>query len=210
MTVRIGITGPIGCGKTTIAGWLGELGAVVVDADWFAREVVEPGQPALDAVVAEFGSAIRLRDGRLDRAALADLVFRDPAALRRLETIVHPAVRPRIEAAVSDAEAADAPAVVVEAIRLVEGGLADLCDEVWLVTCDPVAQRERVIRRGASPADADARIRAQGDLAARLAASATRIIDTSGQPDETRTIVARAYAEALARAVRRTGESGDV
>ncbi|MBA3876724.1 MAG: dephospho-CoA kinase [Anaerolinea sp.] len=196
-TVRIGVTGPIGCGKSTVAGWLRELGAVVVDADAVSREVMEPGEPALDAVVAAFGDTLLTADGRLDRAALGRLVFADPAALRRLEAIVHPAVRPRIEAAIRDARASGAPAVVVEAIKLVEGGLAALCDEVWLVTCDPAAQRDRVIARGADPADAEARIRAQGDLAMRLAPVATRIVDTTGSLGEVRVRVELAYAAAL-------------
>ncbi len=136
-TLRIGITGPIGCGKSAVAGWLGELGATVIDADDLARESTAPGEPALDAVIGRFGERYRREDGSLDRAALGRLVFSDPAALADLEAIVHPAVRSRIEIAMAAAEAAEAPAIVVEAIKLVEGGLAELCDEVWLVTCDP-------------------------------------------------------------------------
>ena len=104
------MTGPIGCGKSTVAGWLGERpGVVVIDADQVAREVVEPGEPALDAVVARFGPGVLRDDGSLDRAALGRIVFADPAALRDLEAITHPAVRPRILAAIADAEAAEAP-----------------------------------------------------------------------------------------------------
>jgi len=198
MTVRIGITGPIGCGKSTVAGWLGELGATVIDADRIARDVVEPGEPAFEAVLAAFGPEVRNAAGELDRAALGRLVFADPAALRRLEAIVHPAVRPRILAALVAAEAAAEPAAVIEAIKLVEGGLAALFDEVWLVTCDPAAQRARVIGRGANPVDADDRIRAQGDLAGRLGSVATRILDTSGSLEATRAAAAAAYARALA------------
>lgn len=198
MTIRIGITGPIGCGKSTVAHWLLELGATVVDADLVAREVVEPGEPAYDAVVAAFGAAVQSADGRLDRAALGRRVFADPSALTRLEAIVHPAVRPRIEGAIRTAEEADAPAVVVEAIKLVEGGLAALCQEVWLVTCDPLVQRARVVGRGGDPGDAAARIQAQGDLAARLTPAATRVIDTTGPFDETRALVAALYAAVLA------------
>ena len=83
-TVRIGLTGPIGCGKSTIAGWLAERGAMVIDADVVAREVSAPGEPAHDAVIAAFGDAVRVDGGRLDRAALARVVFADPEALRRL------------------------------------------------------------------------------------------------------------------------------
>ena len=165
LTVHIGLTGPIGCGKSTVASWLGErAGVVVIDADQVARDVLEPGQPALVAVIARFGSGLVGPGGSLDRAALGRIVFADPAALRDLE-----------------------------AIKLVEGGLAALCDEVWLVTCDPAVQRERVVGRGTEPADAERRIAAQGDLTERLRPAATRAIDTSGTLADTRAIVADAY-----------------
>ena len=203
MTVRIGLTGPIGCGKSTVAGWLGERAdVVVIDADRVAREVLEPGEPALDAVVARFGSGLVGPDGSLDRAALGRIVFADPAALHDLEAIVHPAVRPRILDATARAAAEGAAAVVIEAIKLVEGGLAALCDEVWLVTCDPAVQLERVVARGSEPADADRRIAAQGGLTDRLRPAATRVIDASGTLADTRAIVADAY-EAI-----RVGEAG--
>lgn len=147
-TLRIGLTGPIGCGKSTVAGWLAELGARVVDADEVARGVTPPGSPELAAIVDAFGEGVVLADGALDRAALGRIVFADPAALRLLEAIIHPAVRPRILEQIAAAEREDAAAVVIEAIKLVEGGLASLCDEVWLVSCDPVEQRARLLDRG--------------------------------------------------------------
>lgn len=199
-TLRIGLTGPIGCGKSTVGRWLGELGAIVVDADVIARGVADIGEPVLDEVVARFGEAYRRPDGSLDRAALGRLVFSDPAALSDLEAIVHPAVRPRIEAAVADAEAAGAPAVVVEAIKLIEAGYAAVCDEVWLVTCDAKAQRGRLIGRGSPADEADQRIVAQGDLAARLGPRATRIIDTSGESEATHRWVTAAWEAALDKA----------
>jgi dephospho-CoA kinase len=150
-------------------------------------------QRTLAAVVEAFGPGVLRADGSLDRAALGRIVFVDPAALARLESMIHPAVRPRLLALVAAAELNGAPAVVIEAIKLVEGGLAALCDEVWLITCDPTAQRARLAARAASAArrasdaarrtaDADtaARIAAQGDLVARLSPFATRVIDTSG------------------------------
>ena len=194
MTVRIGLTGPIGCGKSTVAGWLGERPRVVViDADRVSREVVEPGEPALDAVVARFGPGVLRDDGSLDRAGLGRIVFADPAALRDLEAITHPAVRPRILAAMADAEAAEAPAVVIEAIRLVEGGLAQVCDEVWLVTCDPTVQRTRLVGRGASSDDAERRVAAQAGLIDRVRPIATRVIDSSGDLTATRDMVDAAF-----------------
>jgi dephospho-CoA kinase len=197
-TIRIGLTGPIGCGKSTVASWLAERGAVVVDADVVAREVSAPGEPAHDAVIEAFGDAVRVEaGGRLDRAALARVVFADPDALRRLEAIVHPVVRARILELIADAEGAAAPAVVIEAIKLVEGGLAALCDETWLVTCAPTVQRERVIGRGASAEDADRRIAAQSGLVERVRPAATRLIDTSGPTVDARSRVAAAWDAAV-------------
>jgi dephospho-CoA kinase len=200
VTLRIGLTGPIGCGKSTVAGWLGGLGAVVVDADDIARGVTALGEPALDAVIARFGEAYRRPDGALDRAALGRLVFSDPGALRDLEAIVHPAVRPRIEEAVARAEEAGAPAVVIEAIKLVEAGYALECDEVWLVTCPPDTQRRRLVGRGSTPAEADQRIAAQGDVSARLGPQATRLIESSGSEEEVRGRIETAWNAALEHA----------
>lgn len=194
--LTIGVTGPIGCGKSTVAGWLAGRGAVVIDADEVARAVSAPGETGHDAVLEAFGDAVRVDDGRLDRAALARIVFRDPDALRRLEAILHPLVRTRILAEMDAAREAAAPAVVVEAIKLVEGGLAALCDEVWLVTCAPGAQRERVIQRGLEPADADRRIAAQAGIVERVRPVATRVIDTSGPIEDARARVAAAWAAA--------------
>jgi dephospho-CoA kinase len=196
--LRIGLTGPIGCGKSTVTGWLAARGAVVIDADAVARAATAPGEPAHDAILARFGDAVRGADGALDRAALARLVFADPASLSDLEVIVHPTVRPRILAEIEAADRAGAPVVVVEAIKLVEGGLAALCDEVWLVTCDPEAQRARLAGRGMAPADAERRIAAQGDLLERLRPHATRLLATDGALGEVEARAAALLAEALA------------
>lgn len=188
--VRIGLTGPIGCGKSTVAGWLAERpGVVAIDADRIARDVLAPGTAHVAAVYARFGEALQARDGSLDRAALGRIVFADPAALRDLESIVHPAVRVRVLAMLQEAERGGAVAVAIEAIKLVEGGLADLCDAVWLVTCDPAVQLTRLLGRGTSPDDAAARIAAQGDLVARLAPAATAVIDASGRMEDVRRAV---------------------
>jgi len=198
MALRIGLTGPIGCGKSTVAGWLAARGATVVDADAIARSVTLPGEPAHDAILGAFGPAVRAADGSLDRAALAAVVFADADRLRELEAIVHPAVRPRLLAQVEAAEAGGTPIVAIEAIKLVEGGLAELCDEVWLVTCDLVAQAARLTARGVASADAAARIAAQGDIRERLSAAATRIVDTSGSPEAAARAVGVALEAALA------------
>jgi len=193
--VRIGLTGPIGCGKSTVAAWLGRRGAVVVDADVVARSVTAPGTAGHGAVIERFGDAVRAPDGTLDRAALARIVFADPEALRALEAIVHPLVRPRVLAAIEAAAEAGAPAIVIEAIKLVEGGLADLCDQVWLVVCRE--QRERLVGRGMAPADADRRIAAQAGLEERVrrgAGDRLHVIDTSGTPADADVRVARLWA----------------
>ena len=191
-TPRIGITGPIGCGKSTVTAMLAEHGAAVIDADQVVREVYEDAA-VQDAVAARFGAGVRKADGSIDRAALARLVFGDTDALRALEAIVHPAVRPRIFAAIDAAEARGVPAIAVEAIKLVEGGLAASCDEVWLVTCDPPVQRGRLRDRGLREDDAERRIASQRHLRDRVEPVATRRIDTSGSLADTRLQVDRAF-----------------
>ncbi len=197
-SIRIGVTGPIGCGKSQVARWLAELGAAVVDADLVAREVTAPGTPTHAAILARFGAAVAAADGIVDRAALGRLVFADPAALRDLEALVHPAVRPRILDAIETAETEGARVIVIEAIKLVEGGLAALCDEVWLIVCDPAVGRERLLARGTAGPDADQRMAAQAGLVERLRPAATRVLDTSNGVGETRAAIAAALATALA------------
>jgi dephospho-CoA kinase len=196
--LRIGLVGPIGCGKSTVAGRLRERGATVIDADALAREVTAPGEPALAAIAERFGADLIGPAGALDRAALGRRVFGDPAALRALEAITHPAIRPRLLAAVRAADASSAPAVVVEAIRLVDGGYVDLVDEVWLVTCDPATQRRRLAARGLDHAEAARRTASQAGLVDRARAVATRVLDTSGSLDATLAAVDAALAAALA------------
>lgn len=200
-TLRLGLTGPIGCGKSTVAGWLGELGAVVIDADRVAHEVTAPGTPAVGEIAAAFGPQLVRDDGSLDRAALARIVFADPAALATLEAIVHPAVRPAILAEMAAAEANGATAIVVEAIKLVEGGLAELCDEVWLIACAADQQlarlRARAAASGGEPSGLEARIAAQAGLVDRLGPVATRVLDTSGSMADARARVEAAYLDAV-------------
>ncbi len=197
-SVRIGITGPIGCGKSQVGRWLAALGVAVIDADEVARDVTAPGTDVHAQILARFGAAVRRPDGTLDRASLGRVVFASPSALAELEAIVHPAVRPVILRRMDEAEASGAPAVAIEAIKLVEGGLAALCDEVWLITCTPTVQRERIIGRGTPPDTADQRVAAQAGMEERLRPVATRVIDTSGTADATRRTVTGALDEAVA------------
>jgi dephospho-CoA kinase len=198
--IRIGLTGPIGCGKSTIGAWLAERGAVVIDADQVAREVTAPGEPGHEQVLEHFGDRFRGPDGTLDRGALASLVFDDPTALRELEAIVHPLVRPRILDRIEDAGERGVPAVVIEAIKLVEGGLAELCDVVWFVRCEPNVQRSRLAARGVGLEDASRRMAAQGGMSERVAKAApARVpvvdLETSATLDETKAAVAALWDE---------------
>ncbi len=202
----IGITGPIGCGKSTVGRLLGDLGGTVIDADLLARRATDKGQSTLADIRERFGDPVFQPNGELERARMAALVFDDPDALAALEAIVHPAVRVLVEQELEKAATDDVPFVVIEAIKLVEGGLADRCDEVWLIDCDPATQRRRMLDRGTDAADADRRIVAQGlDLAGRLAAEVkrrdggarVRRLSTEGSLDETRERMEDALAEAF-------------
>lgn len=197
--VLIGLTGPIGCGKSTVAGMLAELGGVIIDADALAREVTAPGEPTLAPIRKRFGPAVFDPSGVLDRGALADVVFSDASALRDLEAIIHPHVRERVEAAVLGARKAGDPFVVIEAIKLIEGGLAERCESVWLIECSAAQQRARLKGRGMAAADVARRMRTQGsDLAARLAPLADHRIDASASLESLRECVENALAEDLA------------
>ncbi len=163
----IGLTGNIAVGKSQVLGQLESMGAGVIDADRVAREVLEPGGAALAAVVAEFGEALLDGQGRLDRAALGRVVFSDATALARLEALTHPVIRRRIDALVV---AAPQRVLVIEAIKLLEGDLAEAVDAVWVVDAAPETQLERLTgQRGMSPADARQRLRAQNPQADKLA-----------------------------------------
>jgi dephospho-CoA kinase len=196
-TLKIGISGPIGCGKSTVLGWLAARGALVIDADQVAREVTAPGSAVVAEIVSAFGPGVGGSGGRLDRAALAAIVFNDPTQLDRLEAITHPVVRRRILETMGEAESAGVPIVALEAIRLVEAGYPALLDEVWLVTCDPSSQWERLAARGLAPEDASARIAAQASLLDRVRPVATRVIDTSGSLDATEAAVEEALTLAI-------------
>ena len=195
----IGLIGPIGCGKSTVAGWLAARGAAVIDADALTREIMAPGTPVADAIVARFGGEFRRPDGSLDRAALGRLVFADPVRLAELESIVHPAVAGLLEASIRAADSRGPAAIVLEAIKLVEAGHAPWCDEVWLVICDPETQLVRLTGRGMDEPDARQRIAAQAASLALWRAAATRTIRTEGPRAAVERAVEAALQEALAR-----------
>jgi dephospho-CoA kinase len=175
--VRVGLTGGIASGKSLVAAELAARGAIIIDADVLAREVVEPGTPGLAAIIERFGPQV-LTDGRLDRAHLAEIVFADPAARRDLERIVHPAVRAR---AVELERAAGSAAVVVHVIPLlVETGQQWNFDLVVTIDVDHETQIQRMMaRNGFSRAEAESRIAAQAAREDRRAA-ADVVLDNSG------------------------------
>ncbi|MFT3877307.1 MAG: dephospho-CoA kinase [Propioniciclava sp.] len=172
MTV-IGLTGGIASGKSAVAELLRARGAVIVDADVLAREVVEPGTPGLEAIRARFGEAVIGADGRLDRPRLASIVFADADARADLNAIVHPRVRELAAARGAAALASDPGAVVVEVIPLlVESGRLDPFDLIVVVDAPVELQRSRLMaRNGFTAEEADARINAQATRADRLAAA---------------------------------------
>jgi dephospho-CoA kinase len=191
----IGLTGNIGTGKSTVAAMLVELGAEAIDADRVAHEVMRAGTPAHRRVVEAFGPEILGPDGEIDRAKLGAIVFADPAALARLEAIVHPAT---LEAVGRRIASASAGVVVVEAIKLIESGMAGECDSVWVTTCRPGQQVRRMMGgRGLSRAEAEQRVRAQPPQEEKIA-RADVVIDTAGSLSWTRAQVRAAWERWIA------------
>ena len=197
--VRVGLTGGIASGKSVVAAELAARGAIIIDADVLAREVVEPGTPALAAVIERFGAQV-LSDGRLDRARLAQMVFADPLARRDLERIVHPAVRAR---AAELERAAGAAAVVVHVIPLlVETGQQADFDLVVTVDVDHETQVERLMaRNGYTRAEAESRIAAQASREDRRIA-ADVVLRNTGSVTQLRAQIDALWAE-LSSAVAR-------
>lgn len=180
--LRVGLTGGIGAGKSTVSRRLALLGAVVLDADRIAREVVEPGTPGLTALVADFGPAILAPDGTLDRSALGALVFPDPAALARLNAIVHPLIGSRTAALTAEAERAQVGVLVHDVPLLVEGGLQSSYDLVVVVDASPQVQLDRLTRlRAMSETDARDRMARQATRADRLAVAGV-VLANEGSP----------------------------
>ncbi|MEU9842954.1 dephospho-CoA kinase [Actinomadura sp. NPDC048032] len=196
--LKVGLTGGIGSGKSEVSRRLRGHGAVVIDADRIAREVVEPGTPGLAAVVAEFGEDVLLPDGTLDREKVGRIVFADPDRLAALNAIVHPLVGERMQE-LMDAAPADA-VVVYDVPLLAENGLAGMYDEVVVVDAPEEVQLDRLVaRRGMTEEDARARMAAQASRADRRAV-ATHVIDNSGTLADLKTQVDALWASLTGRA----------
>jgi dephospho-CoA kinase len=194
--ILVGLTGNIACGKSTVLARLATLGAGVIDADAVTREVQRAGAPAYEAIVAAFGPEIVAEDGELDRRALGNRVFADPAALAHLESLVHPAVRAEIARRVA---AMPERVIVIDAIKLLESPLAAGCREIWVVTCRSAQQVARLVAtRSLTEAEAWLRVRAQPPQAEKVA-RATVVIDNSGSLDNTMHQINDAWAQLRAR-----------
>jgi len=195
--VEVGLTGGIGSGKSEVARLLASYGAVVIDADVLAREVVQPGTPGLAKIVEEFGAEVLRGDGSLDREKLAALVFDDEAARSRLNAVVHPLVAARTVEL--KAETDEDAVVVYDVPLLVEAGLATMYDLVVVVDAPPDTQLARLrFRRGMTEEAARARVAVQATRDQRLAA-ADVVIDNSGSLDELEAQVRELWEELRTR-----------
>lgn len=185
--LTVGLTGSIAVGKSTVMQTFAELGAVCFDADAIARSVVEPGRPALAAVVRAFGPTVLADDGTLDRTALGEIVFANPERRRELESILHPPIIAEQDRLIAEVRATSPDAIViVDAALMIESGGYRRFDELVVVHCAPEIQRERLMaRNGLTAEEADRRISAQMPQDEKLA-YATLTIDTSGTLDDTR------------------------
>jgi dephospho-CoA kinase len=185
----IGLTGNIGCGKSTVAGMLRDLGVAIIDLDAVARQVRNNDDRVRRGIQDRFGT--------LDPTELAHLVFADAAALADLEQILHPPVRDEVRARLAELIAAGAEVACIEAIKLLESPLRDRCDETWVVRCEETDALARLAARGMSEKDVRARLANQTSQEIKLAA-ADRVIDGSAPMEETRRQVGAAYRALLA------------
>jgi dephospho-CoA kinase len=199
--ITIGLTGGIGCGKSAAAAILGELGAVLIDADKVGHEVYEPGTPCWDALVGAFGRDIVAADRTIDRKKLGVRVFSDPLALKRLNALVQPRIADKINERIRDlrARGIEAP-IVVEAAVLIEAGWQWLVDEIWVITSSRERAIERVIpARGLSRGEVEQRIDSQICEAERTR-DADCVIPNDGTLAELRAAIERCWRERVDRA----------
>ena len=202
--IRVGLTGGIGSGKSTVGRMLADRGALVVDGDQIARELVEPGEPALAALVERFGPGILLPDGRLDRPGLADIVFPDPEQLAALDAIMHPRIAARSAQMLAQAERDGTRVAVYDMPLLVENGMADEFDVVVVVQAPVPVRLARLAVRGVRVADAHERMARQATDEQR-AAVADVVLDNSGDEAALAEQVDRAWERILAHDPARPG-----
>jgi dephospho-CoA kinase len=199
---RVALTGGIASGKTTVANLFAERGVPLIDTDVIARQVVEPGHPALAEVVQAFGPGVLDADGRLDRRRMRERIFSDPAAKQRLEAILHPAIRVEME---HQSRAAGGPYQVLVIPLLTEGRRRDHVDRVLLVDVPEELQVQRLMMRdGVTHPQAEASLSAQATRAERLAL-ADDVVRNTGRVDELRESVAQLHQKYLALAAARHG-----
>ena len=196
----IGLVGGIGSGKSEVAKILASLGAEVIDADKVGHHVYEPGTPGFDAVVAEYGREIVADDGRIDRKLLGARVFGDPAALQRLNEIVHPLIREEIAKRIETARTVQkAPVAFVEAAIMLEAGWRPIAQEIWAVIASPELVRDRLqTHRGLSVQDIEARVARQTSDDVRRSA-ADVVIENRGTLQELRDRVEELWRARIAR-----------
>lgn len=186
----IGLTGNIATGKTTVTDMLGKLGAEVIDADRLVHSMQGPESPLAGPLSAAFGPQVVNSDGSINRPALGQVVFSDPAKLDELERLIHPAVVQRMRLAT---EEPGPPVLVLDAIKLFEAGIADFCDEVWVTDADRETQAVRIMaRNNVERAEAERRIDAQPPQSEKVA-RADVVIDNAGPLDATRAQVLAAW-----------------
>lgn len=193
----VGLTGGIGSGKSTAARMLADLGAVVLDADAFAREAALSSSPRFAEIVGLFGPGVVRPDGELDRTAVATVVFADPAMLRALEAVIHPVVEARIQQELTRYAGTDT-VVVLDSPLLISMGTSERCDTVVVVACSPERRLARLVERGMAEDDARARMAAQPPLEA-IEPHADHILDNEGTEAELRSQVQRLWSELEAR-----------
>lgn len=191
MTFVIGVTGNIACGKSLILTLLADLGAATIDADSVYHDLIRPGLPLWTQLKRRFGENVVGSDGQIDRRALGAIVFTDAAALADLDALTHPAVIAEIKRRLA---ASSAAVTAVDAVKLYESGMDEICDQVWLVTCSPEAQLKRLMERNSlSRDDAQRRMDAQPPIESkRLRASL--VIDNSGTREDTARQVRQAWS----------------
>jgi len=195
----IGLTGGIASGKTSVADFLERLGAAVVDADLLAREIVEPGEPALELIVAAFGRQMLNRDGTLNRAALAEIVFSDPAARHTLEAITHPAIRARADQKLARLREAGTATAFYVAPLLIEAGNAARVDEIWVVYLDRESQLVRLMARDSLGREAALqRIASQMPMEEKKKLGRV-VIDNRGTREELEAQLLRLWREEISR-----------